>query len=438
MPPNYSWLPFSQAVVALSQRLYDSGMVFTVDAEQKIYLRQALRMFNALTCTWKQDYAFNPSTPWNSLGSLTGSPRLRTLTDTDCYTQMEHMLLEPASGGTWTGTPQFDIGTMASALQRCRDEVLKVSNCNQQLVANIPSAPNTRRTALPDNVIEVARVRFIPAVGYGNPVALYRDDTVAQEFYEPGFWQESGTPQTFMLSSEPPLAWNVDLAPNVPGSYEAVELQSGTQFAPPASTLLNVPDDFMWVLIWGALADLLGRESEATDRQRSDYCLKRYLDGLTLLLKTPWIMLAKINGQAVTNVSIANADRYSPGWDLNSSAMPFIVTGGVDFFACPAGGNSIGLTVLGNAPVPVFDDDPVQVSRANWDTVLDLAQVLAGFKMGGEEFQDLQEVEQRAIQACAAENSRLKSTGAFSDILMQRGGAQHREQNRYNTAQAKG
>jgi hypothetical protein len=433
--PSYSWLTFISARQQLAQRLYDPGMVFTIDAELGIYLQQALRMFNTLTFTWKQDYVFNPVTLWNSLATLPGSPRLRTQTDTDCYTQLEYMLLEPPTGATWTGTPQFSVDAFALALQRCRDEMLKVSNCNQQLVDGIPSTPNTRRTVLPDNVIEVARVRWLPAPS-GFPVALYRDDTVAQEFYEPGFWQAApGTPQTFMLTSEPPLSWDVDIPPSVPGTYEAVELLAGTPFAPPAATLLNVPDDYAWVLIWGALADLLGRESEATDRQRSDYCLKRYIDGLTLLLKTPWAMLVKITGRATTPVSIANADRYSPGWDLDPSSLPFIVTGGIDFFAAPTG-TSVGLTVLGNAPIPVLDGDFVQVSRANWDTVLDLAQVFAGFKMGGQDFQDVLEVEQRALQACSAENQRLKSTGAFADILIQRGGAQDREQERYASAPA--
>jgi hypothetical protein len=237
-----------------------------------------------------------------------------------------------------------------------------------------------------------------------------------------------------MLSSEPPLSWDVDVVPNLPGTYEAIVSLAGDPFVPPAPTKLNIPDDFAWVLIWGALADLLGRESEATDRQRSDYCLKRYIDGLTLLLKTPWIMLAKVNGVATTTVSIANADRYSPDWDSTPDSFgPFIVTGGIDFFAAPSN-QSVGLTVLANAPVPVADGDFVQVSRDNWDTVLDLAQVFATFKLGGQDFQDVLEVEQRAIQACAAENTRLKSTGAFADVLLQRGQAQDREQERYATA----
>jgi hypothetical protein len=266
-------------------------------------------------------------------------------------------------------------------------------------------------------------------------VTLYRDDMVAQEFYEDGFLQAPpGTPQVFGLSSEPPLSWDVDIAPSSPGTYEAVTLLSGAAFSPPTATLLNVPDDFVWVLIYGALADLLSRESEAVDRQRAEYCQKRYLDGMQLLLKAPWIMRATVEGVAVTTESIVAADRYSPEWDSSPSTFgPFLVTGGIDFFAAPLG-TSVGMTLLGNAPVPVADADFIQVSRSNWDTVLDLAQCLACFKLGGEEFVQALELEKRAIQACSAENTRLKSTGAFSDILVQRGQQQERDQQRYNTA----
>jgi hypothetical protein len=437
--PLYSWLTFITARQQLALRLYDDLMIGTTDAELGIYIQQALRMFNAMSLTWKADYTFNTTTLWNSLGTLTNSPRLRTLTDTYCYTQMQYMLLEPPSGGTWTGTPQFSISDFQQALQRRRDEVLKIANCNQQLMANIPLTPGTRRTILPDSVIETARVRYIPIASLGAPSTLYRDDTVAQEYYENNYLQaQPGTPQTFMLTSEPPLSWDVDIPPNLPGTYEAVTLLSGAAFNPPTvNTLLNIPDDFVWVLIWGALADLLGRESEAVDRQRADYCQKRYLDGLTLLLKTPWIMLANVAGIAVTTESIVAADRYSPEWDSSPTSFgPFVVAGGIDFFAAPLN-TSIGLTVLGNAPIPVADGDFIQVSRSNWDTVLDLAQHLACFKMGGAEFEAAGELEARAVQQCAAENTRLKSTGAFADILIQRGQAQDRDQERYSTSKAK-
>jgi hypothetical protein len=433
---SYNWLTYVTARQQLASRLADSGNVFWTDAENGLYIQKALRMFNAMTFTWKTDFTYNATSLWNSLGSLTSSPRLRTLTDTNSYTMMEYMLLEPPTGGTWTGTSQFTINDLSQALQRRRDEMLQISNCNQLFLQNIALTPNTRRTTLPDTVIDVERVRYIPMTGSSN--TLYRDDTVAQEFYEAGFLQmPSGTPQTFMLSSEPPLTWDVDITPNQPGKYEAVVLESGTAFSPPTATLLGIPNDFAWALEWGALADLLGRESEATDQQRASYCLRRYQDGLNLLLKTPWAMLARVNGIACDMPSIVEMDRYMPEWDSTPTSFgPCVVLGGIDFLAAPTE-SGISVTVLANAPVPSVDTDYVQISRSNWDVVLDLAQCLACFKMGGAEFQQGLELESRAIQACAVENSRLKSTGSFADILVQRGQTQDRSQARFNDANQK-
>lgn len=500
--PNgvFTWLTLTTAVSQLAQRLSDSSNQLWTQAELQVYIYQALRMYNSLTWYWRQDFQFNSTSLWNSLGLLAGSPRRRTLTDTYCYTEMEYMLLEPATGGTWTGSTQFSISDLSQALQRRRDEMLQVSNCNQTLLTMLPLTPNTVRTTLPDTVIDVARVRYQPiqvtttgtaalgatsitvasvagiakgqlvigtniayptivtsvgttsfgisqattgavsgTIQFFTSTTLFRDDTIAQEFYEqPLYQQNSGTPNTFSLSSEPPLSWQVDIPPNRSGMYEAVVLESGTAFNPPTATVLGIPDDFAWVLEWGALADLLGRESEATDRQRADYALKRYQDGLQLMLKTPWAQLGKVNGQAVTIDSIFAADRYDPEWDSNPGGFgPAIIAGGMDFIAAPVGAG-IGVTMLANAPILDNTATYIQCLRSDWDAVLDLAQVRATFKLGGEEFQAALDLEKRAIQACAAENSRLRSMGCFSDILVQRAQTQERDMNRYNTKGAQG
>jgi hypothetical protein len=436
MPTSYSWLKLSTAVAQLSQRLNDPNNIFSVYNECVIYIQQALRMFNCLTFTWKADFTYSSSNLWNSLATLTSSPRLRTQTDTNCYTQMQYMLLEPPTGGTWSGTSQFNIAQFSQALQSRRDEVIQVGNLNQVFMSGIALTPNTRRTYLPDNVLDVARVRYIPVSG--NPTTLFRDDMIGAEFYQaPIYQQPSGTPQAFSLSSEPPLSWDVNIPPNQPGTYEAIALQSGTAFSPPAPTLLNIPDDFSWALIYGALSDVLGNEPEATDSARANYCMKRYQDGLMLLQKIPWLMLGKVNGIAVTCDSLFSTDRYMTNWDTNPTSFgPVIVTSGVDLIAAPVG-SGIGVTCLGNAPIPVNPTDYVQVDRADWDTVLDLAQALACFKMGGADWQQALELEARAIQACSAENTRLRSFGAFSDILVQRGQQEDRDQNRFNTNQKK-
>lgn len=496
MPGTFQWLQLSTAVQQLSQRLSDPNQDFWTYNELVTYVQMALRQYNCLVSYWKTDFNFTSSQLWNSLGSLTGSPRLRTVTDTYLYTDMENRLLEPATGGTWTGTVQFNISVLSQALQRRRDEMLQISACNDALLYPLNYTPNTTRNFLSDNAIDVPRVRCmsvqastsgsassgvyvitvasttgiaqgqlvqgtgigpwttVSSIGSGTitvsiattgavsgtltfyqPTTLYRDDTIAQEFYEaPLYQQPSGTPNTFSLSSEPPLSFDVDIPPSVPGYYETIVLQSGTAFNPPSSTLVNIPDDWTWVLELGALADILGEESEATDRERSEYCRKRYQDGLKLFMGTPWIMLGRVNGVACNVDSLADTDRYSVGWDSDPLNFgPVVITAGMDFVATPVG-SSIGLTVLGNAPVPVNPDDYVQVLRSDWDTVLDLAQVWATFKQGGDEWQQSLEIEARAIKACALENTRIQSLGCFTDILYQRGQAMDRAQNRYNMA----
>lgn len=502
--PNgvFQWLTLSNAISQLAQRLADPTNQFWNQDELQIYLQTALRQFNSLCWYWRVDFQYSdPLNLWNSLGSLSGSPRLRTITDTEIYTELEYMLLEPPSGGTWTGTTQFTISDLSQALQRRRDEMIQVGNLNQNLVSGIALTPNTIQTYLPDNSIDVERVRYMPvvasangsagsgtqtiaissvsgliatglvisgaginywstvtAVGSGSitislpttgtvsgllnfslPNTLYRDDTVANEFYNAPLYELSaGTPQTFSLSSEPPLSWNVDVPPNLPGTYEAIVLQSGAPFNPPTPTLIGIPDDLAWVLEWGVLADLLGRQSEATDNERAEYAMRRYQDGLTLMLKTPWIELGKINGSAVSIDSIVAMDRFSCEWDSNPTGFgPVIVAGGIDFVAGPVG-SGLGMTVLGSAPFLDSTNTFVQVSRSDWEIVISLAQVRASWKMGGAEFKAALAMEKEAITACAAENVRLKSMGNYSDILDQRGLQQERDQNRYNAAHAKG
>ena len=94
MAGSFQWLTLTQAQQQLAQRLNDPNMIFWTEAELTFYISQSLRIFNSLTWTWRQDFQYNdPVNLWNSLGSLAGSPRLRTLTDTYCYTEMEYMLL---------------------------------------------------------------------------------------------------------------------------------------------------------------------------------------------------------------------------------------------------------------------------------------------------------------------------------------------------------
>jgi len=419
---TYSWLSLSTAIGALQTRLGSS--VFWPSAEAQGYLYQSLREWNGLTEQWKLPFTFpaTSATPWYNTGTLAGSPRLRTLTDATLYSMMQGMLLEPQTGaGTWTGTNQFTLAQMQFALQRRRDEVIQATGCNIAQLSPLASIPNTVRTVLADTVLEPRRIRFVPATGFGSPITLTREDTQAFQFFKPGYLGSQPTttgPQSWSVASEPPLAFDVDGAPNVPGTYDVLALNSGPAFAPPASTLLGLPDDWAYLPMWGALADLLGGESEQTDRERSAYCLNRYNQGIQIMRQSNWLVQANINGVPCDTPSLAEQDLYSVEWQDNANVWPAVVQVGMDFVGvCPGVSQNVGLTLVGNAPILDATGTYVQVSRDDWAVVLNYAQRLATFKMGGKDFSDTAEFEKDFYRAAQFTNKRLLDMGIFTSML---------------------
>jgi hypothetical protein len=226
---------------------------------------------------------------------------------------------------------------------------------------------------------------------------------------------------------------DVDTGPNVAGRYDVLALMAGIPFSPPTSTLLGVPDDWSWVAKWLALSDLLGRDSEATDRARADYCLKRGMDGLEVMKRSNWLLTATINGIPVDTPSVREQDGFSPEWQNDTQAWQSVVTAGMDFLApCPVGGSprGVSLVLVGNAPIPVADADLVQISKDAFDVILDYSQVLASFKQGGTEFSETKDLEKNFFQFAMETNKRLAAMGLFRDMLGLEGRRQDLQQPR--------
>jgi hypothetical protein len=427
--PNYSWITWQSARQALAARLADPTNAFWSDVENGLYLAEALRTWAALTEIWNADFAFSPTPQvWYDIATMVGSPRIRTLTDDYLYRVMQYHLLEPSSGGTWTGTSQFTISDFSGALQRRRDEMIQASGCNlAQLTPPIASVPNTRRTIFPDSTLEPRRARFVPDSGLPN--TMTREDSLAWDSFESTHLQTSRTPQSWSVITGPPLAMDLDTAPNIPGTFDVIALQAGLNFVPPAPTLLSLPDDWAALAKWGALADLLGRDSEATDHLRANYCLKRFNAGLKIMAASNWLLSATINGIPCDTPSVREMDGYSAEWEENPDAWPSLITAGMDLCApCPVNSHGVSLVLIGNAPIPVLDDDFVQISRDTFDAILDEAQFLASLKQGGAEFVAAQALDKNFFTVAAETNTRLAKMGLFADML-------HLEGERQNIAQ---
>jgi hypothetical protein len=423
--PTYGWLTQTQAVQALHARLNNSQQ-WTV-GELWVYLSEGLRILNSLTEQWNQDWAVpNATGDWINSGTTMTSPRVRTRTSNDLFTQMQYMLLEPASGGTWTGSSQFDIDDLSVALQRRIQEVIQTTACNLGLLSLINALPNTRRYALGDTVLEPRRIRFIPAAGFGNPFTLSREDTQAFQYFEPDYLQTNAIPQAWSVASEPPLSFDVDTSPDVAGQWEVLALTSGPDFTPPAAALLGIPDDWSWLPLYGALADILSKDPESTDRARAAYCLQRYTQGLEVMKNSNWLLQATVNNIPVDTPSVFEMDQWAPEWEEATGNLPAVIQAGIDFVApTPGAGQSITLTLVGNAPL--LDGGFVQVSRDDFEGVLNYAQHLACFKHGNQEFQGTVGLLEDFFRATTAENQRTLNRGLYTTVLKTEGQRQELE-----------
>ena len=423
----YTYISLAQARAQLAARLYDtSANLFWSDDEKNQYIIESLRLWNALASFWRSEFTFQTQAgvTWYDLTDTINLPntlRPFTVTDNALIQLIEYHLLEPITSAyplAWAGSLQFSLTDILNAIQRRRDEVLSASGCTivQRTIAAVPG-----RTFLPDTFIDIRRIAWLPVVnptGFTNS-PLWPDDQWALQAYERDYTvQTPGTPSTYRQSTEPPLAFDTDVPPALPGQYDILTVDAGAALSTAAATLLRVPDDFAWVIKWGALADLLGRESNAKDPTRAMYCEMRYRQGLALLLNSPAVLYARLNNVPLDIDSLQNADNYRPGWQAETAAQSdLMMIAGLNLIGLAATPNAIysgTLMVVQNAPVPANDASQIQVGRDELEAILDHSQHLAAFKMGGAEFLSTLPLLDRFHKQAALYNSKLFELGEFA------------------------
>lgn len=484
MATPFTWLTKSAAIEALQGRLNQWSL--WSQAELYLYISESLRHFNGLCEQWSQTVQIpNADGQWINTGTLPGSPRQRSVTDQYLYNQMCLMLLEPQlSGGAWAGSSQFTLQNLQWALQKRCQEVIQATSCNLGVLPNINVTPGVANGyLLPDTVLEPRRNRFfalatsttgtassgastvtigsaagvqkgqtiiaagiqpgtfvtsisratvglsLPTVGAVSgtvqsfqPYLLTREDVLSFQSFEPRYPQTVGYPQSWAVASEPPLSFDVDIAPTTPGYFEMLALNAGPTFNPPTALPLGVPDDWSMVPMYGALADVLGQEAESTDRARAAYCLERYTEMLEMMKQSNWLLQTLVNGQVSKVTALADMDALAVNWQQSNKNLPAVIEAGMDFIApVPGNGVNLGVTMVGNAPIVDPTGTYLQVARDDWDAVLNLSHHTACFKLGNDGFQATLPMLKAFYQFCADRNKRWAEMGIFTKYLRSEG-----------------
>jgi hypothetical protein len=130
------------------------------------------------------------------------------------------------------------------------------------------------------------------------------------------------------------------------------------------------------------------------------------------------MLKAELNGVVSNPVSLAEMDAYANGWQQSNLNLPQIVEAGMDYVApTPGIGQSVFLTLVGNAPLLDVTGTYVQVSRDDWQAVLDYSQHVASFKMGGDSFSATMGMLKDVFRAVGARNKRWITYGPFVETL---------------------
>jgi hypothetical protein len=408
------------ARTALAERLNDQAQVRWIADELDRYIREALRTWNAWTLHFRDQGSFVTvaSQAFYDLPTEIAALRGQTLTSEDLVTDLQYALIEAPNGlngGVWAGTDQFDLAQLTTALQRRRDQFLRETGAVlTQAVTNYPAPVASGRLALDEAVFNVRRAAWTTtATGILYP--MLRTDEWAANNYNPPWPQSSQPPTAYSVSVTPPITLQLIPPATGAGDLDLVSIEGGVALPTTPSAVLGVPDDYAWVLKYGALADLLSGDGLALDPPRAAYCEERWRQGIEHASTAAVVLAGRITDLTqspdaevpVRITSLSDADRYDPTWQRTLGTPTRILLAGQTLVALlpppDATVRTITLDLVRNAPVPTAGGDILQISQDVYDTILDLAQHTALFKEGPGQTRQAMALLQRVAKAAGVD-----------------------------------
>lgn len=389
------------------------GGRYWVTEEITLAIQEALRVFGAMTSTWRARGTFNitPATPWYDLSVQLPALRSRSITLNTLITQMQYMLLENPSGIAGTGmSGQVTVASMLQAVQRARNQLVidvkfptTVHPSNDFSI----SAPDGL-VQLPDTTVYLHRLAFQDATS-GAWSNLWRTDSWAADHNDQYWTVEPATPQSFSQSENSPLTAQLIPPPVNAGGLEAITVDSlEIDIADPDATF-GVPDEWINAVLYAALADVFSG-GQTDDPLRYQYCTQRYQQAVDAARRARSLIRLQLGTVPLPLDAMANIDAGMPYW-RNQAGKPQMAGALYDlvgFAGIPDQGYSVTADVVRSAPIPVALGDVIQIGTEDIDQIINYCVTALLFKCGGSDFTSTIGGLQDFMDACYQRNQILK------------------------------
>lgn len=402
-------------------------MRFFTPAELDTYLREALSTWGAASLYYRKRDNFTTISGQAFYDLSTLIPSLTpSTTDRELASQLEYTLIEPQTSdwSTWTGTEQFSLPSIQSTIQRARDRFLLEAGIILS-VTEIPTAsPPISRVSFPEEIIDIRRIASKSTTNQYR--TLSREDELTLGAYSSN-WNIASVsstqqPNFYSLVSEPSLT--LQLAPVAVdiATLQLLYISLGEELNLALEVNLGILEAFIWAIKYGALLELFGPRSQAHDPIRANYCQMRWDEAISLAKIYPSILNAEVNGVQINISSISDLDNYVWNWQ-NSSGVPtqLGVASWNQVALSPVPNSaeiSIILDYICNPPLPVADDDTLQIDGSLLGIIYDYSRHLAQFKRGGQEFLSSRQGYDRLVQAASLHNARLRAQSRLFSSLV--------------------
>lgn len=423
---SYSHTTWAQLKSQLLYRLGDTTGVYWTDAECGLYLTEALRVWGLLTAYWTDTGFVNTSASIafydiTSIQNQNSEALLSyTVTDSDVVKLIQYHLQEPPTGNSWTGSEQFTLQDVTTAIQTRRDQFLSDTSCVITRTTGLSTAVVPDDTlVLPDTTLQLHRLAWADPSGVITPVQP--TDISHQRNYDSSMLFTPGPiPLTWSSASSKLLTLLVAPPVSNVGTFEMLCTKSGSSLNPTVGIILGIPDDLTWVIKWGALADLLGRDGPARDIPRAYFCERRYQLGVELARRSAIVVNVAINNVSTNTEAVEDLDAYNSTWQTDIGVPVFVgtINNLIALSPCPDDVYNIQLDVVRKAIIPATDAAFVQIGREYLDVLVGYAEHLAAFKEGGQEMASTMRTAQNFFDAALSYNEKLASQNPSADALL--------------------